>query len=132
MDEKNQLLIEITNHTNHVIKILASSEIAIENGDLQTSLSSTKEARQLLKTIFKDTFLEFESLFNIKSVETNNYDTPTPLELIKNLANLGFNATSLSLLLSENPSGTVVENIKKQIARDMNTIKEIFASIYDN
>lgn len=132
MDEQINLLIEITNQSNQVIKLLTTSEIAIENGDLQTSLNCTKEAKQLLKTMFKDTFLEYEELFRVKSLKTTDYDTPTPLELAKSLSNLGYNTTSLLSLLIENKSGTLTENLKTLIATDLNTVKEIVTSIYDN
>lgn len=132
MDEQINLLIEITNQANRAIKLLTTSEIAIENGDLQTSLNCTKEVKQLLKTMFKDTFLEYEELFGVKSLKTTNYNTPTPLELAKSLSNLGYNATSLLSLLIENKSGTLTENLKTLIAIDLNTVKEIVTSIYDN
>lgn len=132
MDEQINLLIEITNQANQAIKLLTTSEIAIENGDLQTSLNCTKEVKQLLKTMFKDTFLEYEELFGVKSLKTTDYNTPTPLELAKSLSNLGYNATSLLSLLIENKSGTLTENLKTLIAIDLNTVKEIVTSIYDN
>lgn len=132
MNEHFSLLTELISHSAHVGKLLISSEIAMNDGNLQESMKYTKEAQGLLKTMKNDVFEEFNESFNIQNANSYDYDIPTPLELAKCLFSLQFNCGSLMSLLSENKSGTLANNLTNQIASDIATILEIYTAIYDN
>lgn len=132
MNEHFSLLTELVSHSAHVGKLLISSEIAMNDGNLQESMKYTKEAQGLLKTMKSDVFEEFNVAFNIQNVNSYDYDIPTPLELSKCLFSLQFNCGSLMSLLSENKTGTLANNLTNQIASDIATILEIYTAIYDN
>lgn len=132
MNEHFSLLTELVSHSAHVGKLLISSEIAMNDGNLQESMKYTKEAQGLLKTMKNDVFEEFNEAFNTQNANSYDYDIPTPLELSKCLFSLQFNCGSLMSLLSENKTGTLANNLTNQIASDIATILEIYTAIYDN
>lgn len=132
MNEHFSLLTELVSHSAHVGKLLISSEIAMNDSNLQESMKYTKEAQGLLKTMKSDVFEEFNEAFNTQNANSYDYDIPTPLELSKCLFSLQFNCGSLMSLLSENKTGTLANNLTNQIASDIATILEIYTAIYDN
>ena len=132
MNEHFSLLTELVSHSAHVGKLLISSEIAMNDGNLQESMKYTKEAQGLLKTMKSDVFEEFNEAFNTQNANSYDYDIPTPLELSKCLCSLQFNCGSLMSLLSENKTGTLANNLTNKIASDIATILEIYTAIYDN
>jgi len=134
MEKENlQIIYEVLQNSSHVAKLLTSSEIAMNDGEVETCQKLTKEAQLTLKTMANDCFEEFVEYAETKEeTGTNDYDLPTPLELIKQLNGLNYNLSVLLGLDLDGQSGTITNSVKKQITQDINTINEIYNAIYNN
>ena len=132
--ENNQkkLLYEIIEHSQIVEKLIISSELAMNDGDLAQCQKNVKEASNFLKTMSQDVFREFFGLFDVTVQDVNPYDIPSGLEVCKSISNLCYNISVLLGLDNDNQSGTLTQNQLNKIAKDINTILELYKAIYAN
>lgn len=133
MDEKEiKLLYEIIEHSQMVEKYIVLSEIAIGDGDLANCQKYTKQASSFLKTMTTDVFKEFFDIFKISLDEKNSYDIPSSLEICKNISNMCYNISVLLGVNLDNLGDSHIESILSKIARDINTIVDLYNQIYAN
>ena len=80
MCEKCDTLNELLQTSAHACKLLLSSEIAINNGEIAECQKYTKEAQDLVGFLTKDTFLEYEEKFetsNVLDISSYEFDPRT-------------------------------------------------------
>ena len=100
----------------------------INDGDIAGSQSDTKKGQALMKALISDTFLEAEEELGENNGETNDYDYPNNMELIKSLNEI---CMHLGSFISSNED--IVKNIAlKNLFKAINTAKEIYSSLYEN
>ena len=133
MDTKKvKVLSELIEHSATVSKLLVTSEMALNNGDLNTSQKKNIEAQNLLKTMVKDIFAEAQDVLVVKLEGTDDYDIPCTMELIRILTMLSQNTANLIGILCDEEGGSVADIIAKKIVTNINTIIEIHNAIFNN
>ena len=132
MCEKCDVLNELLQTSAHLCKLLLSSEIAINNGDIKECQKYTMEAQDLASALINDTFCEFEEKFGVDIKDVGAYEIPSNLELAKTLTNLQFNIGILLSFDDETQNGTLEETTIKQIKKDINTVKKLYNELYNN
>ena len=130
-NELLKIVYEIIQNTGYIAKTLVNSEMAMNDGELAASQKYTKEAQNLLATTINDNFKEYREAISVDTDSTNEYDIPTTLELIKQLAALQYTAGMLLCTTLDNQD-MIIENLTKKLLIDINTIEEIYNAIYNN
>lgn len=130
--ESMKSLGELIENSGHIAKILLAGEIAMMDGDIQTSQKCTIEAQNLIKVMLDDVFKEVVEEFNIQNDECVDYDLPTTLELARVLSEMNYNAGVLINLILDKQSDSIIDGVKTKIVKDINTIKEIATAIFFN
>ena len=125
--EKIKLLAEIIEQAGHSAKSLTLSEIAM-NDECQ---KQSKHAQELLATMVRDVFEEFEQEYGELGDQTNDYDYPNNLELVKALNDLTYNLGILIGLMLENMNNLLVGVVNKTKV-SIATVKEIYLALYEN
>lgn len=126
---KLELLSELIETTAHASNCFLKSEIALNDGDVETCQKFSKEGQNLVKTLKKDTFAEIEEEYGNNQEDVNDYDYPNNMELIKSLNEIVMSAGSL---LSIEDDKKVLQIVVKSLYRAINTAKEIFAQLFEN
>lgn len=129
--EEIKLLAEIIEQCGQAGKYLSASEIAMNDGDIAECQKQSKKAQELLKTMVRDVFKEFEDEYGDIGFKTNDYDYPNNMELIKALNELVYNLGVLVGLIIEkmdNIKANVINQTKVGIA----TVNEIYLALYEN
>ena len=87
-----------------------------------------KRGQQLVRTLIKDTFEEFEAEYKTSLSDCLDYDYPNNMELIKALNSLSVNVGGLLGAEDEKIALMFAKNIQKSI----NTVKEIYLALFEN
>lgn len=126
--EKQELIAELLETTANACNCFIKAEMKINDGDIAGSQSDTKKGQALTKALISDTFLEAEDELGENNGETNDYDYPNNMELIKSLNEI---CMHLGSFMSSNED--IVKNIAlKNLFKAINTAKEIYSSLYEN
>lgn len=126
--EKQELIAELLETTANACNCFIKAEMKINDGDIAGSQSDTKKGQALMKALISDTFLEAEEELGENNRETNDYDYPNNMELIKSLNEI---CMHLGSFMSSNED--IVKNIAlKNLFKAINTAKEIYSSLYEN
>lgn len=126
--EKQELIAELLETTANACNCFIKAEMKINDGDIAGSQSDTKKGQALMKALISDTFLEVEEELGENNGETNDYDYPNNMELIKSLNEI---CMHLGSFMSSNED--IVKNIAlKNLFKAINTAKEIYSSLYEN
>ena len=126
--EKSELLSELLETVANAENCFIKAEMKINDGDIAGSQNDTKKGQTLMKALIGDTFDEMEEEFGINTSETNDYDYPNNMELIKAL-----NEICMHLGSFIGASEDIVKNIAlKNLFKAINTAKEIYSSLYEN
>lgn len=126
--EKQELIAELLETTANACNCFIKAEMKINDGDIAGSQSDTKKGQALMKALISDTFLEAEEELGENNGETNDYDYPNNMELIKSLNEI---CMHLGSFMSSNED--IVKNIAlKNLFKAINTAKEIYSSLYEN
>lgn len=126
--EKQELIAELLETTANACNCFIKAEKKINDGDIAGSQSDTKKGQALMKALISDTFLEAEEELGENNGETNDYDYPNNMELIKSLNEI---CMHLGSFMSSNED--IVKNIAlKNLFKAINTAKEIYSSLYEN
>lgn len=126
--EKQELIAELLETTANACNCFIKAEMKINDGDIAGSQSDTKKGQALMKALISDTFLEAEEELGENNGETNDYDYPNNMELIKSLNEI---CMHLGSFMSSNED--IVRNIAlKNLFKAINTAKEIYSSLYEN
>ena len=104
------------------------SQIALEDGDVQACQNASQKGQQLVRTLIKDTFEEFEEEYKTSLSDSLDYDYPNNMELIKALNSLSVNVGGLLGAEDEKIALMFAKNIQKSI----NTVKEIYLALFEN
>lgn len=132
MEELTEVLYEMVEHTGYVSKLLISSEIAMNDGEISESQKNTKEAQTLLGTIIGDVFVEFAEACEIENNDTNDYDIPTCLELVRQLNDIQYNVGVLLGLIADEQNDNILKTCELKIKKSINTVIKIYNNIYNN
>lgn len=126
--EKQELIAELLETTANACNCFIKAEMKINDGVIAGSQSDTKKGQALMKALISDTFLEAEEELGENNGETNDYDYPNNMELIKSLNEI---CMHLGSFMSSNED--IVKNIAlKNLFKAINTAKEIYSSLYEN
>ena len=125
-------LAELVENFGQISKLLLSSEMAINDGELEKSQKYMVEGQRLVKVMLDDVFEEVKECLNIENNEVLDYDLPTPLEMTKVLNDAIYNSGVLINLILDNSNGTIIDSVKTKIIKDLNTIDEIAQAIFFN
>ena len=129
--EKIKLLSEIIEQAGQASKFLTASEIAMNDGDIAECQKQSKKAQELLKTMVRDVFVEFEEEYGELGNQTNDYDYPNNLELIKALNDLTYNLGVLIGLILEKMD-SIIAGVVGKCKVSISTVKEIYLALYEN
>lgn len=129
--EKTKLLLETIELATALEKSIVCSEIAMNNGEIMGCQKYTKEATKYLDTMSKDVFKEFFDIFEISSTETIDTPIPSALEICKLTSDMCHNIAFL-LEMDLEGSNTASNSILLKIAKDINTILELYRILYAN
>ncbi len=125
---KQELFSELLETTANACACFVDAEIKVGDGELAESQKYVKKGQILMKALLTDTFKEMEEEFGLNVQETNDYDYPNNMELIKSLAQI---CAHLGSYLGTNES--LVQNITlKNLFKAINTAKEIYLALYEN
>lgn len=130
-EELIKIMYEMLQNVAYASKLLVTSEIAMNDGEIEISQKNTKEAQSFIKVLMNDTFEEFEEESEVENDEVNDYDIPTSLELTRQLISLEYD-TAMLLGLYQDKQTELYGNAKKKILKDINTVAEIYTAIFDN
>lgn len=108
----------------HFIK----SQIALEDGDVQSCQIESQKGQQLIKSLLHDTFKEFQEEYKINSCEILDYDYPNNMELVKALNSLSINIGGLL----ESDDEKITHLFAKKVQISINTIEEIYLALFEN
>ena len=125
--ENLSLLAELLETSAHACNCFIKGEIALNDGNVEDCQKFNKEGQVLINALIKDTFLEIEEEFGANDGQTNDYDYPNNLELIKSLNEITMQVGSL-LSADENIKKIVVPQLYKAI----NTTREIYLALFEN
>lgn len=123
---------ELIEHSGHVAKLLISGEIALNEGELKLTQKYTKEASETLSVMTKDIFVEVRESLCVSSKDTNDYDIPTTLELVKQLAEIVYNTGVMLGIVVKNTNESIQKTVELKLLKSINTVEEIYNAIYEN
>lgn len=123
-----ELLSELLETSASACENFIISEIALNDGNVELSQKASKDGQQLLKTLIKDTFLQFKEEFNTVSAETLDYDYPNNMELIKALNSLSKNGGALL----GTDDDKIVKILAEKLQQSINTVIEIYTNLFEN
>lgn len=123
---------ELLEHSSHAAKLLVSSEIALNDGEITLTQKYNKEAQSLIEIMTKDIFLEIEEVLDSSSDQTNDYDLPNNLELIKQLADIAYNCGVMLGIVVEDTASLVRKTVEEKLLKSINTVVEIYNQLYNN
>ena len=126
--EKQELIAELLETTANACNCFIKSEIALNDGDIENSQKYSKNGQILMKALINDVFVEVEEELGDNVGETNEYDYPNNMELIKSL-----NEIAMYLGSYMTAEDAMIKNIAiKNLFKAINTAKEIYSSLYEN
>lgn len=127
--ENLDLLAELLEASAHACNCFIKGEMALNDGNVEDCQKYNKEGQVLVNALIKDTFLEIEEEFGENNGQTNDYDYPNNLELIKALNEITMQVGALLAAMED-------ENIKKIVVpalyKAINTSKEIYMALFEN
>ena len=123
------LMSELIETTAHACNCFIKSEMALNDGDVESCQKYSKEGQSLVKTLKNDTFLEVEEEYGENSGDVNDYDYPNNMELIKGLNEVVMAAGSM---LGVRDDENILKITVKGLYKAINTTKEIFAQLFEN
>lgn len=123
-----QLLSELLETSASACENFIKSEMALNDGEITESQKYSKNGQILMKALISDTFKEVEELGN-NSLEVNDYDIASNMELVKALNNI---SKCVGSLLSTNENDTVKNIAIKNLFKAINTAKEIYQTLFEN
>lgn len=127
--ENLSILAELLEASAHACNCFIKGEIALNDGNVENCQKTNKEGQVLINALIKDTFIEIEEEFGENEGQTNDYDYPNNLELIKSLNEITMYVGALLASLDD-------DNIKKivvpQLYKAINTTKEIYLALFEN
>lgn len=122
------IIAELLETTANACDSFIKCEMMINDGEIQESQKYSKNGQILMKALIKDCFKEIEEVIGENIQETNDYDYPNNMELIKAL-----NQISMYLGSYLSASEDLVKNIAiKNLFKAINTAKEIYEALYEN
>ena len=130
--EEIKKLGELIENCGHLSKLLLTSEIAMNDGELELSQKNMKEAQRLVKVMLDDVFNEGAEMFEIECNDVLDYDLPTTLEMVKAMNDATYNAGILINLILDKSSETIIESVKIKILKALNAIDEMAQAIFFN
>ena len=124
LDVISELLETTANACNNFIQ----SEMKMNDGEIQDAQKFSKNGQILMKALINDCFKEVEEAIGENIQETNDYDYPNNMELIKSL-----NEINMALGSYLSAEEDIVKNIAvKNLFKAINTAKEIYLALYEN
>ncbi len=126
--ENLDLLSELLETSATACEKFLKSEISLNDGEVELCQKYSKDGQQLIKTLINDTFEEFKEKFNIDLNDVLDYDYPNNMELVVALNSLSINVGALLSCEDEKIQAMYLEKLAKSI----NTIKEIYISLFEN
>ena len=122
------IIAELLETTANACDSFIKCEMMVNDGEIQESQKYSKNGKILMKALIKDCFKEIEEVIGENIQETNDYDYPNNMELIKAL-----NQISMYLGSYLSASEDLVKNIAiKNLFKAINTAKEIYEALYEN
>ena len=125
-----QVLSELLETSASACENFIKSEMALNDGEIMESQKHSKNGQILMKALISDTFKEVEELGN-NSLETNDYDIASNMELVKALNNISKCVGSL-LATNEAENDTLKNIAIKNLFKATNTAKEIYQTLFEN
>ena len=125
-----QVLSELLETSASACENFIKSEMALNDGEIMESQKHSKNGQILMKALISDTFKEVEELGN-NSLETNDYDIASNMELVKALNNISKCVGSL-LSINEAENDTLKNIAIKNLFKAINTAKEIYQTLFEN
>ena len=125
-------LAELIEHASHASELLIGGEIALNDGELETSQKANIDAQNLLNTMVKDIFEETKQLLNTPCDKVDDYDLPTTLELSRALTRLAQNAASYINVVLDEQNSVIKGIVSNKVLSSINTVTEIYNAIFNN
>jgi len=132
MEEKLDVLCELVSVSSHLCSLFVDSEMAMNDGDIAQSQNFTKQGQNLLSVVIGDTFAEYKEEFGTTENDLFDYDVPSTLALSKFCSQICYHASTLISLLHQGKTDVVFDNTAKLVAKDINTVEQIYNLIFEN
>lgn len=126
--ENLYILAELLETTSSAVDCFVRSEMALNDGDVESCQRFSKKGQILVNALIKDTFLEVQEAYGKEIEETNDYDYPNNFELIKALNQVVMYASGLLAEDIDKVKDIILTNLFKAI----NTAKEIYLALFEN
>lgn len=124
-----EVVAELIETSAHACGSFLKSEMALNDGDVEACQKYSKEGQTLVRALIRDTFNEVEEEFGQNDEQTNDYDYPNNMELIKSLNDI---TMAVGSLLGVGDDENIKKIVIKKLYRAINTTKEIFVSLFEN
>ena len=122
------LLAELLETSANACRAFIKSEIALNDGDLESCQKFSKDGQILVSALINDTFKEINELGN-NDGEKNDYDYPYNFELIKSLNEI---SVCVGEYMSANEDESLLRIVMPNLFRAVNTTKEIVLALFEN
>ena len=132
MEKEILTLLELASSASHTAKLLIKSEMALNDGEVDTCQKLTSEAAATMGVLVKDMFEETVEMFNLSVEDCVDYDLPCALELANQLSEIAYNANTLSTMLMENQPDNIKKIVYKTLSKHMETATEIYNALFNN
>lgn len=131
MEKNIAILSELIEQSSEASKLIVSNAIAMDNGEIEPAQKYLKEAKQLLSTMIKDTFVEVRDILTEVSTDEESYDFST-LDMAKLLSKVAFHAASLINCYINKFTGSVMTNTEVKLMKCINATRSLVSAILLN
>ena len=121
---------ELVEHSGEASKLIITSEVALNDGELVQSQQNTKKAIDLLKTMCGDVFVEVLEEMEIEDDGQASDLDPNALNLAYALSNVCYNAGVLFNMILQNEEERVVAISKTKLLHAITDAKSLFETLY--
>lgn len=132
MEKQITHLAELISNCTHTAKLLIKSEMALNDGELETCQKYTADAASTMSVLVRDIFEEVIELFNLSVEDSADYDLPSSLELANQLNEVSYNAGVLTTMIIENQPDNIKKIVYKTLSKHLEAATEIYNALFNN
>ena len=132
MEKQITHLAELISNCSHTAKLLIKSELALNDGELESCQKYTTDAAATMRVLVKDIFEEVSELFNLSIEDSADYDLPSSLELANQLNEICYNASTLQTMIVEEQPDNIKKIVYKTLSKHLEAATEIYNALFNN
>lgn len=124
------ILSELLEVCSQSSKLLISSQLALDDGDIVLSQKHFKNAKDILNTAKNDCFEEIKEILNCNITESSDYDISS-LNLAIVLNDVCHEISTLISMECENQTGTIREITCQKLIKNINACNELYDTLFN-